>query len=109
MPPIEYTSIRVPRLLLKEVQRFINEYPQFGHVSVPEYVRQGIRKQLMADLQYIRYFADDDFFAGKPIRKWTSEDNVGKIKQNQEREQKDDSKPLPKSNDPNTPYIWEAE
>ncbi|AEA48043.1 ribbon-helix-helix domain-containing protein [Archaeoglobus veneficus] len=43
----ETVSIRLPEELIREIERIIDEHPELGYVSVPEFVREAVRDYIL--------------------------------------------------------------
>lgn len=42
----KYSDLKIPRELIDLVKRFIEENPEYGYTSVPEFVKEAVRLRL---------------------------------------------------------------
>lgn len=44
---MEYVNLKLPKDLVELVRKFIEENPEFGYTSVPEFVKEAIRSYII--------------------------------------------------------------
>jgi len=44
---LDTISIRLPKDLVNEIESILDEFPELGYVSVPEFVREAIRDYIL--------------------------------------------------------------
>lgn len=43
----EYVNLKLPKDLVEMVEKFIEEHPEWGYTSVPEFVKEAIRDYII--------------------------------------------------------------
>jgi len=42
-----YRTLKIPKELMEEIEKFIKEYPELGYKSNAEFVKEALRKRIL--------------------------------------------------------------